>query len=202
MGALVLVWCDETVRQLAREVWGDTPASPSGEHTLGKGRVLWGKGLDEVLAVLGSKPDFVSPAKLRFKHRRQGDTEIYFVANPDAAPVTTVAAFRADGRMPELWWPDSGRIERPAAFEAVDGVVRVPLSLGPNASVFVVFRASQTGAEHQARSAASGQGAFEKTATTYSAFGFRHAHLPYSFDFALRSICRMRDAFCPRCAVL
>lgn len=42
--------------------------------------------------------------------------------------------------MPGLWWPDSGGIERPAVFEAGDGRVRLPLSLGPNASVFVVFR--------------------------------------------------------------
>jgi len=132
--------CDEEVRQLAREVWGSAPERPSGEHRLGKGRVVWGRNLGEVLAGLGSGPDFVSPAKLRFKHRRQGSTEIYFVANPDAAPVTTVAGFRAAGRMPELWWPDSGRIERPAVFHQAGAAVRLPLSLGPNASVFVVFR--------------------------------------------------------------
>ncbi len=136
---------DAAVRQLAREVWGDNAAGASGEHTLGKGRVVWGRGLDEVLAALDSKPDFASPARLRFKHRRQDDTEIYFVANPDAAAVTTMAAFRVDAGLPELWWPDSGRIERPAVFEAADGVVRVPLSLGPNASVFVVFRPGKPG---------------------------------------------------------
>jgi hypothetical protein len=157
--------CDEEVRQLAREIWGDTPAGPSGEHRLGQGRIVWGKGLDEVLAALGSKPDFVSPAKLRFKHRRQGDTEIYFVANPDAAPVTTVAAFRADGRMPELWWPDSARIERPAAFEAADGRVRLPLALGPNASVFVVFRPGKTGFDPVLAVTRDGQSVFPALAT-------------------------------------
>jgi len=35
--------------------------------------------------------------------------------------MTTVAAFRAGGRLPELWWPDSGRIERPAVYDAADG---------------------------------------------------------------------------------
>ena len=157
--------CDEAVRQLAREVWGDTPASPSGEHTLGKGRVVWGKGLDEVLAALGSKPDFASPARLRFKHRRQGDTEIYFVANPDAAPVTTAAAFRADDRMPELWWPESGRIEWPAVFETADGRVRLPLSLGPNASVFVVFRPGKTGFDPVLAVTRDGQSVFPTLAT-------------------------------------
>jgi len=141
--------CDEEVRQLAREVWGERAAGPSGEHKLGKGRIVWGKGLDEVLAALGSQPDFESPAKLRFKHRRQGATEIYFVANSAAAFVTTAAAFRVDGKVPELWWPDSGRIERPAVFEVADGVVRLPLSLGPRGSVFVVFREQAATAEPQ-----------------------------------------------------
>jgi hypothetical protein len=87
------------------------------------------------------------------------------VANPDAAPVTTVAAFRADGRMPELWWPDSGRIERPAVFEAADGVVRMPLSLGPNASVFVVFRPDKTGFDPVVAVTRDGQPAFPTPAT-------------------------------------
>src|SRR5512137_2154218 len=34
--------CDEDVRQLARELWGDTPAGPSGEHRLRQGRIVWG----------------------------------------------------------------------------------------------------------------------------------------------------------------
>ena len=55
--------------------------------------------------------------------------------------VTTTAAFRVGGKAPELWWPDSGRIERPAVYDAAEGVVRLPLSLGPQGSVFVVFRA-------------------------------------------------------------
>ncbi len=132
--------CDERVRQLAREVWGDAADTPAGEHTLGKGRVIWGKPLEEVLAALGSGPDFECATRLGFKHRRAGDNHLYFVANPTNAPVTTEASFRVDGRLPELWWPDTGRIERPAVFDLPDGRIRLPLKLGPAGSVFVVFR--------------------------------------------------------------
>lgn len=136
--------CDEQVRQLAQEVWGNTGANPSGEHKLGKGRVVWGKSLDEILAALGSKPDFETATKLRFKHRGTGDTDIYFVANPQNEAVATSVAFRANGRVPELWWPDSGRIERPAVYEESEGSLHMPLSLGPAGSVFVVFREKLT----------------------------------------------------------
>ena len=40
-------------------------------------------------------------------------SELYFVANPLPAQVDrrSVASFRVTGRQPELWWPDTGRIE-------------------------------------------------------------------------------------------
>jgi hypothetical protein len=132
--------CDEEVQTLAREVWGEADTKQPGEHQFGKGRVIWGKSLEEVLTALGSKPDFESSTKLRFTHRRSADADIYFVANPKTAAVTTTAAFRVSGKAPELWWADSGRTERPAVYDEADGVVRLPVTLGPQGSVFVVFR--------------------------------------------------------------
>jgi hypothetical protein len=131
---------DAAVQTFARKIWGNADLKQPGEHMFGKGRVVWGKGMAEVLAALGWRPDFESSVKLRFTHRRSADTDIYFVANPKAESLTTTAAFRVGDKAPELWWPDSGRIERPAVYEAADGVVRLPLSFGPAGSVFVVFR--------------------------------------------------------------
>jgi hypothetical protein len=102
-----------------------------------------------VLNALGSPPDFESSASLRFKHRKSEDADIYFVANPKAEPLATRAAFRVGDKAPELWWPDSGRIERPAVYEVADGVVRLPLSFGPTGSVFVVFRKKAAPAAEQ-----------------------------------------------------
>ncbi|MBP8259683.1 MAG: hypothetical protein KA118_08470 [Verrucomicrobia bacterium] len=132
--------CDGEVRQLAAEVWGGADARQAGERAFGKGRVAWGKPLEELLVALQSPADFESPIPLRFTHRRAGETDIYFVANPKAEPVTTAAAFRAGDKAPEFWRPDSGTIERPAVYDAADGIVRLPISLGPYGSVFVVFR--------------------------------------------------------------
>jgi hypothetical protein len=85
-------------------------------------------------------PDFQSQPKLRFTHRRSGGTDIYFVANPQAREVTATAAFRVGGKAPELWWPDSGRIERPVVYDVAEGCVQLPLTFGPHGSAFVVFR--------------------------------------------------------------
>ena len=131
---------DLEVRRLAGELWGQATARQPGERTFGQGRIVWGKPLDEVLNSLGSPPDFESSAPLRFTHRRQGEVDIYFVANPKPEPLTTTAAFRAGNKAPEFWWPDSGRLEHPAVYDIAEGRVRLPLSFGPHGSVFVVFR--------------------------------------------------------------
>ena len=132
--------CDAKVQTLAREIWGNADAKQPGEQQFGKGRVFWGKSLDTIFAELSVKPDFETSAKLGFTHRHSADADIYFVANPTAKSLATTAAFRVGDKAPELWSPDSGRIERPAVYDATDGVVRLPLSFGPAGSVFVVFR--------------------------------------------------------------
>lgn len=132
--------CDQEVAALAEELWGAQNTSQPGERHFGKGRIVWGKSLDAIFATLDSPADFESSAKLRFTHRRNGDADIYFVANPKPESIVTTVAFRAGNRAPEFWWPDSGRMEIPAVYDVAQGVVRMPLSFGPNGSVFVVFR--------------------------------------------------------------
>ena len=132
--------CDAEVQTLARELWSDANSQQPGEHSFGKGRVFWGKSLKNIFTELGVKPDLETLAKFGFTHRHSDDADIYFVANPESKSLTTTIAFRVGDRAPELWWPDSGRIERPAVYTAADGVVRLPLAFEPAGSVFVVFR--------------------------------------------------------------
>ncbi|MBN2450378.1 MAG: hypothetical protein JXR77_08310 [Lentisphaeria bacterium] len=98
-----------------------------------------------VLAGWGVEPDFacLSPgnqAGPRYIHKRAGETDFYFLANREAVERDFVCAFRVAGKRPELWWPDTGRIEAAAAFEPAGPCTRLPLRLGPFGSVFVVFR--------------------------------------------------------------
>lgn len=132
--------CDDAVRELAAELWGGVDTRQPGSRAFGKGCIAWGQPLDELLATLESSADFQSSTPLRFTHRRSRDADIYFVANPKAEPLTATVAFRVDQKAPEFWWPHSGRIERPAAYDLAEGTVTLPVSLGPLGSVFVVFR--------------------------------------------------------------
>jgi len=77
---------------------------------------------------------------LRYHHRSVGGTDIYFLANKTPQPQAAVCTFRVTGRRPELWWPRTGRIERPAVYDPVANGTVVPITFEPHASVFVVFR--------------------------------------------------------------
>ena len=93
-----------------------------------------------VLTEMGLAPDFESDADLRYAHRRDGDTDIYFVANAGRRALTAEAVFRAAGKRPELWDAVTGRIRELPEFTEAGGRSVVPLSFEPHQSFFIVFR--------------------------------------------------------------
>ena len=132
--------CDAQVDRIAREVWGDCDGQRVPRHRLGKGQVVWGITPEKLLAESGVPPDVRTFARLRWIHRRAGDTDIYFVANPTPQWVSAAVGFRVRGKPPEFWHPESGRIEPAPMFLESEGTTRVFVTLGPSESVFVVFR--------------------------------------------------------------
>ena len=132
--------CDEEVRNLADEIWANCDGTAVQEHRLGHGRIVWGQTPERVLAKLDVGPDFSSTARLRFIHRHAHGADLYFVSNPAVQRLTATATFRVRGKTPELWWPDSGRIEPAAMFRQCGGLTQVELTLEASGSVFVLFR--------------------------------------------------------------
>ncbi|MCF7864544.1 MAG: DUF3395 domain-containing protein, partial [Kiritimatiellales bacterium] len=136
--------CDEEVKALVDEMWGNCDGKTVTEHRLGKGLVVWGQPMEQVFATLDVKPDFEFPAengsKLVFIHRLDGDADIYFVSNQRAVFDFVECTFRVAGKVPELWHSDSGRIEDAPVWHEEGGRITVPLQFDPAGSVFVVFR--------------------------------------------------------------
>ena len=138
--------CDTVIEQLADELWGKgLGASGSGEHIVGKGKVIWGSTPEKVLAGMNIAPDFATDTvlngKIRFTHRSLTDgTEVYFIANKQDVSVSGECTFRVQGLQPELWWPETGRIEPMTNFSENNGCTQMQLRLEQSESVFVVFR--------------------------------------------------------------
>jgi hypothetical protein len=109
------------------------------------GRLIWGRTLDGLVKADRLAPDieFRRPstgARLEWIHRRDGETEIYFVANLASAPAFVEAAFRTAGKQPELWDAVTGEIRDLNDWRLDNGRTAVPLAFAPRQSWFVVFR--------------------------------------------------------------
>ena len=169
--------CDEKVKTLAAELWGDCDGTKIKEHKLGAGRVFWGGPMAEALHELADSADFdfvidppvtveaimsvtlgyglpqrqgqpnLMPAAglmpttgLNYIHRRAGQSEIYFVANPQHRDVEALCTFRINGLQPELWDPATGDIRKPALFRNTANGIQMPLHFDPAGSIFVIFQ--------------------------------------------------------------
>lgn len=150
----------ETARvlRLARELWGqaEMPAKQGTSNVLirpsGKGRFIVASDRTAVLRKIGVAPDFeiaghdkADLGPLDFVHRKTTEEDFYFVYNKTAQPQALTCRFRAatgsNGRVPEFWWPDSGRRSSCEDWKSLaDGRTEVPVVLAPSGSVFVVFR--------------------------------------------------------------
>ncbi|MBU6399703.1 MAG: hypothetical protein KGS61_05245, partial [Verrucomicrobia bacterium] len=119
--------CDDDIKLLAAELWD-------------QGKVIADKTPEQVLAGMHVPPDFSAAPPLRWIHRRDGELEIYFVANSSPYPVEANCTFRVSGKVPEFWQPETGGIERVPAYTLAGDTTRIPIRLEPSGSVFVVFR--------------------------------------------------------------
>ncbi len=96
--------------------------------------------MTDVLAKMNVAPDFESDIPLRYIHRVDGDTEIYFVSNPQNLPITTKAVFRTAGKQPELWNPVTGTTRTLPEYVERNGRTTIPMEFAPSQSFFVILR--------------------------------------------------------------
>jgi hypothetical protein len=94
---------DEEVKKLADEIWGDLDGVKATDRRYGKGRIFWGKKVEEVLAMKGVKPDFefegtLPGTAITYIHRRDGDVDIYFLSNQRERFETVRCRFRVKGK--------------------------------------------------------------------------------------------------------
>lgn len=94
----------------------------------------------DLLGKLGVAPDFESDGPIRYTHRREGKTDLYFVANLEDGPVEASCTFRVEGKAPELWDPLTGQRRALPEFTERDGRTTVPMRFEAAQSFFVVFR--------------------------------------------------------------
>lgn len=133
---------DAEVKALAADLWGDMDGITDNRHSFGKGQVIWGLPLEDVLSAMQVGRDFAcncSPqTAIHWIHRRTDDVDIYYVSNGTDARQTVEARFRVTGAVPRVWHADSGAVD-PVSYSIANGFTTVDLHLEERDSVFVVF---------------------------------------------------------------
>jgi alpha-L-rhamnosidase len=135
----------EHVAELATSLWGGAAENENGTRHVGKGRVIQGRTLEEVMAADGLPADLELRAitdaiELDWIHRETARMDIYFVANLSEVSGQAEATFRISGRAPELWDPVTGEMRQLPEFHQENGRTAVPLQFAPKQSWFVVFQ--------------------------------------------------------------
>jgi hypothetical protein len=150
---------DRELKAIADRMWGDDLSKNDRQY--GRGRVVWGTDLNEILSGMGVEPDFSfkSPdaaTALDYIHRHTAESEIYFVVNrfawrgindfnyiyrtdlPDRYE-TVEARFRVTGKTPWFWNPQTGEMRPVDEYRMENGQTVIRMDFAPEESVFVVF---------------------------------------------------------------
>jgi hypothetical protein len=115
---------------------------------VGKGKIICGTYAVPTLSPIGVERDFDSKdlqtgertKGIGFTHRRTEDAEIYFISNQLDKERIIEASFRCAGKVPELWDAVSGETMDAKEWRIQDGRTIVPIRLGANGSLFVMFK--------------------------------------------------------------
>jgi hypothetical protein len=119
--------------RLVNEIWASSNAN-----------VSEGKPLADVLNKMNIAADFtytkpMADTKVLFVHRKTGNSDIYWVDNRHDRVEDLEASFRVAGKIPEVWFAETGKTE-PVSYSIADGVTKVKLHMEPNDALFVVFK--------------------------------------------------------------
>ena len=153
---------DRELKAITDRLWGKMDGKIITENKVGKGRVIWGQNINDVLAGMNVKPDFgfrsnQEKTALDYIHRATNTEEIYFVVNrfarkgidnfefryltdlPDRYEQVE-CAFRVSGKIPQLWNPKTGEMKKILTWREENGQTIVPLNFEPEGSAFVIFK--------------------------------------------------------------
>jgi len=130
---------EDSFKKLADSLWGS-----SGENSYGKGKMISGKPIDEVLSQLKVLSDLTTntsnPKEIMYIHRKLENADVYYVFNQQNKTLNREIIFRVTGKTPELWNPEDGSVSKPAIYSVGKNQTRLPVSFKPYESKIFVFK--------------------------------------------------------------
>ena len=138
--------CDEQLRHIAAEVWGEGRRVKGFDRTFGKGRVIGGASLESVLNSIHAAPDVLvsangksSAPKIEWTHRTLANEDIYFISNQADEEQHIDVSVRSSDKGPQMFDPVTGTVGS-ASFTRDGDRTKLPLRLPANGSIFIALR--------------------------------------------------------------
>jgi hypothetical protein len=140
---------EKEIQAITNRLWGACDSTNVQENRYGKGKIIWGKKIKDVLKEKGLSPDFqfvssLDSAKLDYIHRRTDKDEIYFVRNVRNTAYEAKMTFRVEGKTPQLWDPRTGQLYDLTQIQKDGANTHISLQIEPYESFFIVFRTNPT----------------------------------------------------------
>jgi hypothetical protein len=82
-------------------------------------------------------------AEILYVHRQDAGQDIYWLNSRSDSPNEAVVSFRVTNKIPELWNPQTGKVEK-VSYQIKDGRTIVPLRFDSWDAYFIVFRENTT----------------------------------------------------------
>lgn len=134
---------DLQINKMVKELWGNVDGFNVKYRNHGKGMILSGMNMKEVLKLIESIEDCKLPNdnSIHYGHRTlKNGMEIYFISNQTNQQQIFTPEFRVKNMQPELWNATTGQTRILPAFDLLPNSIAVPIKLEPYESTFIVFR--------------------------------------------------------------
>jgi hypothetical protein len=131
---------DNQIKDIAAKLWGTIDGIKITENRFGKGRMFYGITLEDVFSRMNLKTDVVLPEQFNYIHRKDGDSDIYFITNQSQQIFKGEIGFNISGMQPELWDAVTGETRILPEFTERNGYTFIPLQFNETDAWFIVFR--------------------------------------------------------------
>ncbi len=81
--------------------------------------------------------------EILFRHRQTSDMDIFWLNNRGIKPTNAEVSFRINGKVPELWHPQTGKKEE-VSYRIQDGRTIIPLQFESWDAFFIIFKDAAT----------------------------------------------------------
>jgi hypothetical protein len=131
------------IKTIADRLWGKVDSVNVQEQNYGKGKVVWGKSVKQVLTERKVEPDFLFTSKtdtalLDYIHRSTVKEDIYFIRNTRNASLDYELSFRGNLKNVQLWNAVDGSMKNVSASQSKNRTV-IKLRFEPFESFFIIF---------------------------------------------------------------